>query len=34
LARSVVEGMYRGLWIDRAATDSEVDRFVEKDEIE
>jgi hypothetical protein len=34
LARSIVEGMYRGLWIDRAATDSEVDRFVKKDEIE
>jgi len=34
LARSIVEGMYRGLWIDRGASDSEVDRFVEKDEIE
>jgi hypothetical protein len=34
LARSIVEGMYRGLWIDRAATDAQVERFVNKDEID
>lgn len=33
LARSIVEGMYRGLWIDRTATDPEVEHFIKKDEI-
>jgi hypothetical protein len=34
LMRPVVEAMYRGLWIDKCATDEEVKRFIEKDEIE
>jgi hypothetical protein len=33
LARSVVEGVYRGLWINSGATDEEVERFARKDEI-
>lgn len=33
LARSVVEGMYRSLWIDRVATDVEIRRFLRKDDI-
>src|SRR4051812_18426336 len=33
LLRSLVEIMYRGVWIVTAASDSEVRRFVEKDEI-
>jgi Family of unknown function (DUF6988) len=34
LARSIFDGMYRGLWIDKIATDAEVERFVRNDEIE
>jgi len=33
LARSVVEGMYRGLWVNFVATDAEVARFERNDEI-
>lgn len=33
LARAVVEGMYRGLWINFAATDTQVARFERRDEI-
>jgi hypothetical protein len=33
LARSVVEGVYRGLWINQGATDAEIQRFTQKDEI-
>jgi hypothetical protein len=33
LARSVVEGMYRGLWINFVATDLEVARFERADDI-
>jgi hypothetical protein len=33
LARSVVEGIYRGLGINSGATDEEVERFASKDEI-
>jgi hypothetical protein len=34
LLRPVVEGAYRALWINLPATDAEVKRFNEKDEIE
>jgi hypothetical protein len=34
LVRSIVEGCYRGIWLDACATDSEVDRFVKKDKID
>jgi hypothetical protein len=34
LARSVVEGVYRGLWINTGATDEEVERLARKDEID
>ncbi|HVZ61645.1 MAG TPA: hypothetical protein VG892_12745 [Terriglobales bacterium] len=33
LARSVVEGVYRGLWINQGATHEEIQRFTQKDEI-
>ena len=33
LARPIVEGMYRGLWINVCATDAEIERFINKDEI-
>src|SRR5438132_634256 len=33
LARPIVEGMYRGLWINVCATDAEIERFMNKDEI-
>jgi len=33
LARPIVEGMYRGLWIDGVATDPELEHFIKKDEI-
>ncbi len=33
LARSPVEGMYRGMWINFAATDAQVARFGEDDNI-
>jgi hypothetical protein len=33
LARSLVEGMYRGLWINFVATDIEVTRFERRDDI-
>lgn len=33
LARSAVEGMYRGLWINFAATDTQVEWFERNDEI-
>jgi hypothetical protein len=33
LGRPIVEGMYRGLWLNACATDDELKRFVEKDEI-
>jgi hypothetical protein len=34
LGRPIVEGMYRALWLNVPATDAEVKRFNEKDEIE
>jgi hypothetical protein len=34
LARSTVEGVYRGIWLNCCATDAEVERFVRKDEID
>ncbi len=34
LARSVSEGMYRGLWINLCATDAELKKFEDKDDIE
>jgi len=34
LARSIVEGVYRGLWINSGATDEQVERFAKKDEID
>lgn len=34
LARSIFEGMYRGLWIDRAATEAEIEHFIKKDKIQ
>jgi hypothetical protein len=34
LARSVFEGMYRGLWINQVATDAEIKHFLRKDEID
>lgn len=34
LARSVVEGAYRALWINLPATDEEVKKFNEKDQID
>ena len=33
LARSLVEGMYRALWINLAATDAEVARFERRDDV-
>jgi len=33
LARSIVEGVYRGLWINLGATDEQVERFARTDEI-
>ena len=33
LARFVVEGMYRGLWINLCAADREVQHFIENDEV-
>src|SRR5437660_3501072 len=33
LARSIVEALYRGLWINFCATEAEVKRFADKDEI-
>lgn len=33
LGRPVVEGMYRGLWLNICATDAEVQRFIDRDEI-
>ncbi len=34
LARCVVEGVYRGLWINSGASDEQVERFATKDEID
>lgn len=34
LVRSIVEGSYRGIWLDACATNAEVDRFVKKDKID
>lgn len=34
LARPIVEGAYRGMWLNLPATDSEVKRFIDKDKIE
>ena len=34
LARSVVEGMSRAMWIDRVATDAEIKRFMRTDDID
>ena len=33
LARPIMEGMYRGLWINVCATEAEITRFTDKDEI-
>lgn len=33
LARCIVEAMYRGLWVNFCATDTEVERFERKDEL-
>jgi Family of unknown function (DUF6988) len=33
LARSVVEGMYRGLWINFCATDAQIEDFEREDEL-
>jgi hypothetical protein len=33
LGRPIVEGVYRGLWINVCATDAEIERFMSKDEI-
>jgi hypothetical protein len=33
LARSIVEGMYRGLWINFCATDDQVKQFEQKDNL-
>lgn len=33
LARSVVEGMYRGMWINFVATDEQVEQFERTDQI-
>ena len=33
LARSIIEAMYRGLWLDGCATEAEVERFIKNDEI-
>jgi hypothetical protein len=33
LGRPIVEGMYRGLWLNVCATEEELKRFIEKDEI-
>jgi hypothetical protein len=33
LGRPIVEGMYRALWLNVCATDEELNRFIEKDEI-
>jgi len=33
LTRSIVEGLYRGLWINVGATDEQVERFIKDDEI-
>jgi hypothetical protein len=34
LGRPIVEGAYRGLWINACATDQEIKKFNEKDEID
>lgn len=34
LARSIFDGMYRGLWINQIATDAEIRRFLRTDEID
>jgi hypothetical protein len=34
LARPIIETMYRGLWIDKCATDEEVQRFIKQDKID
>jgi hypothetical protein len=33
LGRPIVEGMFRGLWLNVCATDEQVNRFIDKDEI-
>jgi hypothetical protein len=33
LGRPIVEGMYRALWLNVCATDEELNRFIQKDEI-
>jgi Family of unknown function (DUF6988) len=33
LGRPIVEGMYRALWLNVCATDEELNRFIEKDDI-
>jgi hypothetical protein len=33
LGRPIVEGMYRGLWLNVCATEDELNRFIKKDEI-
>jgi hypothetical protein len=33
LGRPIVEGTYRGLWLNAVATDEELQRFIDKDEI-
>jgi hypothetical protein len=33
LARSIVEGMYRGLWLNFCATDAEIERFEKDDKL-
>jgi hypothetical protein len=33
LGRPIVEGMYRALWLNVCATDQELNRFIQKDEI-
>jgi len=33
LARPIVEGVFRGLWLNACATDEQVKRFIDKDEI-
>lgn len=33
LARSIVESMYRGLWVNVCATDAEIQRFEKRDEL-
>jgi uncharacterized protein DUF6988 len=34
LGRPAVEGMYRGLWLNVCATDEEINRFMQKDDIQ